>query len=111
MKDQADKHRTGFEFSKGDLVLVKLQPYKQQSLAHRFNFKLSQRYYGPYKIAKKISGTTYTLELPADSRIHPIFYISRLKKFKGSIEVDNPQSPLISVENQPILYPIAILDA
>ena len=32
MKNQANKHRQDKEFKEGDLVLVKLQPYKQHSL-------------------------------------------------------------------------------
>lgn len=95
----------------GDLVLVKLQPYRQQSLAQRFSFKLSQRFYGPYKVIKKISGIAYTLELPVGSRIHPTFHVSPLKKFIGNLGEDTSQSPLISVDNQPILYPLAILDS
>ena len=36
-KNQADKHRVDKEFQEGDLVLVKLQPYKQHSVQLRKN--------------------------------------------------------------------------
>lgn len=47
MKQQADKGRIEREFSVGDLVYVKLQPYVQTSVATRANHKLSFKYFGP----------------------------------------------------------------
>ncbi|KAE8673195.1 hypothetical protein F3Y22_tig00111807pilonHSYRG00050 [Hibiscus syriacus] len=38
------------EFQIGDEVYLKLQPYRQTSLALRRNLKLAARYFGPYKI-------------------------------------------------------------
>ena len=43
MKAQADKKRRNVEFAIGDLVLVKLQPYRQHSIQLRKNQKLSMR--------------------------------------------------------------------
>jgi hypothetical protein len=40
MKKQADKHRSERHFQVGDLVLVKIQPYVQSTLAPRANQKL-----------------------------------------------------------------------
>ena len=44
MKLQANVHRRDVIFQEGDQVMVKLHLYKQQSLAKRLNYKLSQRY-------------------------------------------------------------------
>lgn len=44
MQTQANKHGGDVEFE-GDLVYLKLQPYKQKSLAKKMNKKLSPRYY------------------------------------------------------------------
>ena len=41
MKNQVAKHRVDKEFQEGDLVVVKLQPYKQHSMQLRKNQKLS----------------------------------------------------------------------
>ena len=45
--------------------------------------KLSPKYYGSYKVLQKIGAMTYKLELPAASRLHPVFHVSCLKKVIG----------------------------
>ena len=45
--------------------------------------KLSPKYYGPYKVLQNIGTMAYKLELPASSRVHPIFHVSCLKKVIG----------------------------
>ena len=42
--------------------------------------KLSPKYYGPYKVLQNIDTMAYKLELPASSRVHPIFHVSCLNK-------------------------------
>ena len=65
MKNQADKHRSDKQFVIGDLVYLKLQLYRQNSLVHRQFHKLVPRYFGPYKALDKVRAITYKLDLPA----------------------------------------------
>lgn len=46
--------------------------------------KLSAKFLWPFQIVAKIRKVAYTLALPAHTRIHPTFQISRLKSWKGS---------------------------
>ncbi|KAF7831755.1 Transposon Ty3-G Gag-Pol polyprotein [Senna tora] len=54
MKKQADKKRKDKNFAEGDYVLVKFHHYKQSLATQRLNYKLSKRYFGPYRIERKV---------------------------------------------------------
>ncbi|XP_070036161.1 uncharacterized protein [Nicotiana tomentosiformis] len=74
--------------------------------------KLSLRYVGPYKIIQRISQVAYKLELPPEmSLVHPMFYVSMLKKVVGDLSAI---VPVKTIEiNEELSYeeiPVAILD-
>ncbi|GJT68046.1 retrotransposable element Tf2 [Tanacetum coccineum] len=83
MKTMADKKRTERVFGITDLILLKLQPYRQSTLRQHKHHKLAPKYYGPFKIVVKVGEVAHKLELPADSQVHPMFHVSQLKKFRG----------------------------
>lgn len=79
MKVQADKKRTDRTFQPGDSVFIKLQPYGKTSVERRANHKLAFRFFGPFKVLAAINPVTYKLELPGDSKVHPVFHVSQLR--------------------------------
>ena len=84
IKQQANQHRSERSFDVGDWVFLRLQPYKKMSLKQaKKDNKLSPKYYGSYKVLQKIGTMSYKLELPAASRVHPVFHVSCLKKVIG----------------------------
>ncbi|KAJ0890196.1 putative nucleotidyltransferase, Ribonuclease H [Helianthus annuus] len=86
MKQFADLKRSERSFEVGDWVFLKLQPYVQTSLRlHKYS-KISQKYFGPFKVVKKIGEAAYTLDLPSSSQLHPTFHVSLLKKATGPPE-------------------------
>jgi hypothetical protein len=109
-KVQADKHRVDHTFEVGDLVYLRLQPYRQASIKRSGAKKLQPRFFGPYRVSRKIRGVAYELELPQGSRIHNIFHVSCLKKAIGQhitpIEVLSPMDE----EGQLVLIPEEILE-
>lgn len=76
MKIYADQRRTERSFQVGDLVYLKLQPYRQTSLALRKSLKLCSKYFGPYKILEKVGQVAYKLALPVSSKIHRVPCVS-----------------------------------
>ncbi|KAA3479460.1 BSD domain-containing protein 1-A-like [Gossypium australe] len=70
----ANRHRTGKQFEVEDLVYLKLQPYRKYSVRRLMNQKLAPRFFGSFKVEKKIGKVPYKLQLPQGSRVHPTFH-------------------------------------
>ncbi|KAD7476890.1 hypothetical protein E3N88_00026 [Mikania micrantha] len=79
-KNYADNRRKPLEFQVGDIVMLKVSPWKG---IVRFGKrgKLAPRYVGPFKILERIGSVAYRLELPPElNNIHDVFHVSSLKK-------------------------------
>ena len=109
MKHQADKGRSDRHFQIGDFVYLKLQPYRQRSIANRACLKLSAKYCGPYMVLAKIGQVAYQLELPPEAKIHSVFHVSQLKKHVGH-HFTQSHLPMIDDEGLIAKEPVAVLD-
>ncbi|KAG9447555.1 hypothetical protein H6P81_013683 [Aristolochia fimbriata] len=97
MKEIADRKRRDLQLAVDDWVYVKLQPYRQASIRLHHHHKLGRRYFGPYRVLKRIGEVAYKLELLEAARIHPVFHVSLLKKCVGS--PDQQITPLIITDD------------
>lgn len=80
MEKQANKHLKDVTFKFGYRVLLRLQPYRQQTVVKRASHKVEKRYYGPYTVIKRID---YELDLPSSLKVHPVVHVSLLRPFYG----------------------------
>lgn len=110
MKLQVDKHRTDRQFQVGDSVLLKLQPYVQQSVVSRPYPKLAFKYYGPFEVLEKIGSAAYKLNLPNHSLIHPVFHVSQLKPFTPNYSPVFSALPTVVDLTTADMFPEKILD-
>ncbi|WMV60292.1 hypothetical protein MTR67_053677 [Solanum verrucosum] len=107
----ADSLSRALEFEIDDWVYLKVSPMKG---VMRFGKKgkLSPRYIGPYRIAKRIGNVAYELELPQElAAVHPVFHISMLKKCIGDPSLILPTESIKIKDN--LSYeeiPVQILD-
>nr|GEY00842.1 putative reverse transcriptase domain-containing protein [Tanacetum cinerariifolium] len=88
-KSYADKRLKSLEFKVGDMVLLKVSPWKD-AMHFGKREKLSPRYIGPFKILARVGPAAYTLELPKELKwIHSTFHVLNLKKClaKGDVVV------------------------
>lgn len=100
MKLQADKHRVERSFAVGSWVYLRLQPYKQKSLDFKGFWKLSPRFYGPFRAIQQVGIVAYKLELPPKAKMLPISCVSCLKLKLGHNITPIPTLPPADCEGQ-----------
>ena len=106
----ADKGRVERQFEVGDLVYLRLHPYRQSTLKHKGAEKLKGRFYGPSRVIRRIEEVACELELPTGSRIHNIFHVSCLKKALEQQVTATEELPPTDDEGHLVLQPEAIID-
>ncbi|GJY20798.1 putative ribonuclease H-like domain-containing protein [Tanacetum coccineum] len=110
-KSYADRRLKPLEFEVGDMVLLKVSPWKG-AVRFRKREKLSPRYIRPFKIVARVGLIAYTLELPEELKgIHSTFHVSNLKKCLAEGDVVVPMEEIqLDDKLHMIEEPVEIVD-
>ena len=106
---QVDKHRQDRSFEVGDWVYLRLQPYRQRTLAYKGKWKLSPRYFGPFQVLQKVRTVSYKLDLLPKAKLYHVFHVSCLKLKLGQQVHPFPTLPPMDEEGQVYTEPIRVL--
>ncbi|KAG3231699.1 hypothetical protein PI124_g23207 [Phytophthora idaei] len=68
------------EFEKGSLVLLATRNLLRHAVPDFGASKLAPRFIGPFTVLER-HGNAYTLDIPSSMRLHPTFYVGRLKPY------------------------------
>ncbi|KAI3821574.1 hypothetical protein L1987_09142 [Smallanthus sonchifolius] len=99
-KGYADKRRKPLEFQVGDLVILKVSPWKGV-IRFEKKGKLAPRYVGPFKIIERIGKVAYKLELPPSlGNVHPTFHFSQTNALPSSLKTsERTEATGVAVED------------
>ncbi|OWZ18043.1 hypothetical protein PHMEG_0007928 [Phytophthora megakarya] len=92
-KENADRsgRRNVERFRVGDQVLLSTDGISPTSVRNLDANNLTPRYIGPFTVLKVIRDA-YRLQLPPTLKLHPTFYVGRLRRYRpASLPSDNPQ--------------------
>ena len=85
MKKYADSHRSERVFVVGDMVYLRVQPYRMAAFGLRQSIKLTSKYYGPFRILERIGSLDYKLQLPVGVQIHPVFHAANSRSISVTL--------------------------
>lgn len=110
MKKYADLKRTERVFEVGEMVYLKMPPYRLAAFGFRGALKLQNKYYGPFLIIQKVGNSAYKLQFPEHVKIHPVFHVSQLKKHIGSRAMPSPDLPMVHEDGTIKTEPATVLE-
>lgn len=94
-----NRRHVAMTFAVGDEVMVNARHIRQL----RQSKKLSDKYLGPFKVVTVLGEhkQAYKIELPRDYRIHPVFHVSLLEKYRRRPGDDSITKPgKLDIENE-----------
>lgn len=79
MKRQYDRYHRQISFRVGDKVYLKLGHGYDIPLNQVLPRRLRQRYVGRFEVLERVGNLAYRLDIPTESRIHPVISVAHLE--------------------------------
>jgi len=73
----------------GDLVILNAKNIKSKRPTRKFTSRL----YGPFKVLEKKGNRSFKLDILAGGKIHPVFHVTLLERYKVSDRPNREQPP------------------
>ena len=89
-KAYADKSRRDVQFAVGDKVMLSTKNIKLKTPGTQ---KLMPKYVGPFEVLQQVGSTSYKLKLPDCMKMHPVFHVSLLQKYREAADGGRYQPP------------------
>ena len=109
MKHYVDMKRVERTFEVGDLVYLKIAPYRLTAFGFRGALKLQNKYHGPFLITQKVGRSAYKLQFSDEVKIHLVFHVSQLKKHIGDKTIPSPMLPMVNADGTIKTGPVVVL--
>ena len=109
MKKYADLKRKERVFEVGDMVYLKMAPYRLAAFGFKGALKLQHKYYGPFVIVQRIGNSAYKLQFLDHVKIHLVFHVSQLKKHIGPTSIPSENLPMVNPDGANKTGPTEVL--
>jgi hypothetical protein len=86
----ADKNRREVKLVVRQKVLLSTSNFK---LAHSGTRKLLPKWVGPFEVTERIGKVAYKLDLPPNLKMHNVFHVQLLKKYRDNGKMQPPPPP------------------
>ena len=101
----ANQGRLDFTLQPDEMVLLNTKNIKFKRVGNAGSKKLMPKWIGPYKVVNMVGNAAVKLELPGSYRIHNVFHVSLVKKYKKPpADIDMTPAEVLSEETNWVVH-------
>ena len=103
----ANQGRLDFTLQPDEMVLLNTKNIKFKRVGNVGSKKLMPKWIGPFKVVNMVGNAAVKLELPGSYRIHNVFHVSLVKKYKKPpADIDMTPAEVLSEETNWVVHKV-----